>query len=100
MTAPIVVTVKRYRCPFCTHSRASRTASVDHIGHCWHNPDTRACTTCSNYVPAGDGDQCVPGQNCNCNVYPPECEAGVPLPEGPSFPVRGCPSWRLRKDDE
>jgi hypothetical protein len=96
MTAPIRVLVPRYRCPFCAHSRANRSASVAHIARCWHNPDVRACTTCGNYEPPGDGQPCFPGQPCNCNVHPEGCAAGVQLPAGKDFPMTACPSWTLR----
>ena len=90
---PIRVMAPRYRCPFCTHSRASKAASAAHIGRCWHNPDVRACTTCAHYQPPGDGEPCLPGRHCDCNNHPESCEAGVDLPGGPAFPVTGCPKW-------
>ena len=95
MNEPIRVLAPRYRCPFCAHSRANKQASREHIARCWQNPATRACTTCANWVPPGDGDQCIPGRNCNCNVFPPSCAAGVRLPEEPRLlPVTGCSDWR------
>ena len=90
---PVRVEVIRYRCPFCSRSRSSKRATTAHIGRCWRNPGNRACTTCRHLEPAGSGDQCVPGQSCNCNVYPPACVAGVALPDGKAFPLVGCPSW-------
>ena len=39
MTAPIRCTVVRYRCPFCRYSRAARKSTVDHVTHCYRNPE-------------------------------------------------------------
>ena len=36
---PIRATVTRYRCPFCRRSRARRATTVEHIAHCFKNPE-------------------------------------------------------------
>jgi hypothetical protein len=93
VTAPIVLTVKRYKCPHCPRARAKKSATVAHIGRCWNNPDVRACRTCANFDPnpcCGMPDL----YQCYTPMCPtPSCAAGVELPEGGAM-VTGCPAWK------
>lgn len=91
-TQPIPIRVTRYQCPHCHRTHSKRTAAQAHIGRCWHNPHNRGCKTCEHYQPAGDGAQCMPGDQCSCNTYPESCnaDAGRVLDQ----PVTGCPLWQ------
>jgi hypothetical protein len=86
---PVVLQVTRYRCPFCTRSRAKKATTEQHIARCWHNPEVRACLTCAHYEPP---------------------EAG-PYPEHPGWPegcaverditggiAANCPLWEPRAE--
>ena len=87
---PIEIQVKRYICPFCHRGRSRRPAAVEHIGRCWKNPATKACRTCSNFVP----DESEPEVGWNAPEY---CAAGVTLPP-PSHGsmVTDCEKWEAR----
>lgn len=89
---PIPVMVRRYGCPHCGRRRASKKATVEHIGRCWVNPDTQACKTCANYEPAVAGG-CPGDPYCNCPDTPQNCTAGVDLPDFGGAMVTGCPKW-------
>ncbi len=93
MTAPIAITVKRFKCPHCPRSRAKKSATVAHIGRCWDNPANRACRTCANFEPAEAGG-CVGDRQCNCPDTPQDCAAGVELPDFGGDMVTGCPLWK------
>jgi hypothetical protein len=96
MTAPVLVKVTRYACPFCTRSRAKKTATAAHIGRCWSNPANRTCKTCRHFeeaFTAAPEDWCFEGRRCSCNDSPASCEAGVDLPDHDALPVVGCPLW-------
>lgn len=100
MSEPIPVLVKRYKCPFCSRSRSREQVTRDHIARCWLNPDNKTCKTCANFVPSGC---CGAADLYGC--YAPmcstdSCDAGVELPEGPGFPVTGCPLWKSRDDED
>lgn len=83
-TVPIALTVTRYRCPFCTRSRAKRVATEQHIARCWHNPEVRACKTCVHYEPPQEGPYPEhPG-------WPEGCAAGVTTPGI----ATDCPQWQ------
>lgn len=99
MTAlPIALTVTRYRCPFCTRSRAKKATTAEHIARCWHNPEVRACLTCEHHEPAvSSNEQCIPGRDCNCGSSPEGCYH----PDGPRpfEAVRtDCPLWQDRAE--
>lgn len=94
---PLVIQVIRYQCPHCRATRSKKTAAAAHIGRCWKNPAVRTCKTCTHYEPAGDGDQCIPGRACGCNVYPESCDAGQDIPD--DRPATHCPKWELRRED-
>jgi hypothetical protein len=94
---PEVITVRRFRCPFCRRSHSSKTRAVLHIGRCWYNPAVRCCKTCANFVP----DQSEPGY-----VAPEYCDAGVDISgdvtteDAPSpGPITGCPLWALKTEE-
>jgi len=90
---PIVLTVKRYKCPHCNRSRSARKATVEHMTRCWHNPAARGCRTCGNYSPAEDACGCEPGCNWGNGGegIPEHCEAGVSLKLGP---IVQCEKWK------
>lgn len=93
MTAqPVEIRVTRYQCPHCRRTHAKRAAAQAHMGRCWHNPEARGCKTCAYFEPAGNGAQCVPGDQCTCNVYLESCRAGA-APDD-QIPLTGCPSWQ------
>lgn len=92
---PELFMARRYRCPHCRRSRASRTATVAHMGRCWSDPAVRACRTCARHEPASGGYPDDPGS-------PEHCRAGVNLSGGL---VAGCRFWesntvRPRDDHE
>jgi hypothetical protein len=94
--APVLVSVRRFECPFCRRRRSSRKATAVHMARCWLNPAARACKTCANFTDEPDGDWCEPGKPCNCNQGYRECEAGVSgVTEGEI--KSGCPLWQLRE---
>lgn len=92
MSEPIPIRVTRYKCPHCARSHSKKAACVGHIGRCWHNPENQSCATCAHWQAPGDGEQCIPGDNCSCNRYPQACGAGEDLaPE--ERPRLRCPKW-------
>lgn len=90
MTAePVALRVTRWKCPFCTRARASKAATVEHIGRCWSNPEVRSCKTCRHYEVTGgfcDGDPM-----CNCPPAEEICHAGIRLTGDVEV---GCPAWQ------
>lgn len=96
---PVAVMVKRWECPFCRRRRASKQATTEHIGRCWHNPAVRSCKTCTHFISEPSGEWCVPGQPCNCNNGYMECAAGVDL-DIAQVPVTGCSLWKLSEAAE
>lgn len=97
MPEPIALHVVRYRCPFCTRSRAKRATTEQHIARCWHNPEARACLTCEHYDTGGDACGCAPGCNWGNSGRPvtPSCGVGLVLGEN-HRPVTGCPQWAAK----
>jgi hypothetical protein len=95
--APIALTVVRYRCPFCTRTRAKKATTAAHIARCWHNPEVRACLTCEHRDAGGDACGCEPGCNWGNDGQPyhPSCGAGLDLGED-HRPVSNCPQWHPR----
>lgn len=99
-TAPITLTVTRYRCPFCTRSRSRKATTEQHVARCWRNPETRSCLTCEHYDAGGDACGCEPGCNWGASgPVPPSCGVGLPLGEN-SQPVSCCPQWQARDEGE
>lgn len=96
MAEPLVVTVKRYKCPFCSRGHSSRKRAAEHIARCWSNPVNRTCKICAHLDEGGDACGCVPGCNWGSpsGPVPPSCTAGVAID---SFPVTGCALWELRE---
>ncbi|BBB01048.1 hypothetical protein RVR_8282 [Actinacidiphila reveromycinica] len=88
MTAlPVILQVVRYRCPFCTRSRAKKTVTEQHIARCWHNPEVRSCKTCVHYEPAEEGPYPEhPG-------WPESCGAEHDITAGIAT---GCPQWEAK----
>jgi hypothetical protein len=85
---PIVLTVIRYRCPFCTRSRAKKATTEQHIARCWQNPAVRACLTCARFEPPEEGPYPEhPG-------WPEDCAAGVDIGDGIASQ---CPLWESRR---
>jgi hypothetical protein len=93
VTEPELITVKRYRCPFCRRSRSSRQATAEHIARCWLNPAVRSCKTCTSLEPGGDACGCVPGCNWGSpsGSIPDSCDAGIDL--SGELPKTSCPLW-------
>lgn len=86
MTAPVAVQVTRYACPFCSRSRAKKSATAEHIGRCWSNPATRSCKTCLHFEDGSVEPPALGGVGASC-------EAGRDLPGYEEMPVVGCPLW-------
>jgi hypothetical protein len=88
MSAAVVpVVVTRYRCSFCQKGWAKKAKAEAHVkALCVADPDSRACPTCTNYVPA---------------YYAPYDEGGssssfCDLPDGPYIGIdyqRQCTLW-------
>jgi hypothetical protein len=99
MTAPIVLTVKRYRCPHCPRSHSSNGRAVAHMARCWFNPAARGCKTCVHFRAGADACGCEPGCNWGNGdqSVPEHCAAGVDLSgnsaEVKPGPITGCPQW-------
>lgn len=91
-STPEPVTVRRYRCPHCGHSRAKETAARAHIARCWQNPAVRACKSCVHFEPYVPARGCWGDPQCNCPEVEEGCAVGA-SPAGVSFPVVDCPSW-------
>lgn len=74
MTEPIVITVKRQKCPHCGRTWAHKATALKHMARCWSNPLARGCKTCAHYEPGEDGEWEVgyPGS-------PEFCDLGVSL---------------------
>jgi hypothetical protein len=97
MSAPVAMTVTRWKCPHCSRARAKKSATVEHIARCWHNPELRGCWTCAHFsypTSADIPDPCIPGQPCDCYDSPAGCEAGAAVPDD-GTPVMGCPLWEM-----
>lgn len=92
---PVVVMVKRYKCPFCPRGHSTRKRAIAHIARCWLNPAVRGCKTCAHYSYYRGGEPCFPGRYCDCNESIEECERGCSLASGLRT---NCPLWALRKD--
>jgi hypothetical protein len=91
----LLVTVKRYECPFCQRRRSAKAATREHIARCWENPETRSCKTCALLDSYEGGDTCFPGRPCDCNDAFARCGAGHQLDIGSQeYPVTGCPDWK------
>ncbi len=88
--APIPVTVRRYRCPYCRHQRARRAAAIAHLQRCWHNPAARACLTCDHYAPPHEKDRINPPEPAACYA----AGSPEPLPTDERFPLTHCPLWQ------
>lgn len=97
MSQPIPIRVTRYQCPDCRRTHSKKAAATAHIARCWHNPNNRGCKTCAHYEPAGNGAQCVPGDQCTCNSHPEFCnyDAGRAL----ASPLTNCPDWAATTED-
>jgi len=94
LAEPEVITVKRYRCPFCHRSRAKSQATVEHIGRCWENPQNQTCKTCVNRVDGG-AYTCDDPPGCPCGNQPVyACATGLDLGKDGMDIRTGCPSWR------
>lgn len=89
--APITITVKRYKCPFCATSRSAKKAAVAHVSRCWRNPANRSCRTCQFFYPGEPAEPEVgyPGE-------PPRCTAGQVLPT--DGPMVDCSAWEIEED--
>ena len=94
---PVVLRVTRYRCPFCTHARAAKAATIAHIGRCWNNPAARACKTCLFYDYEPTGERCFPEYPCNCNEGWERCHAPAEINLTDGLKIN-CPLWQPRKD--
>lgn len=92
MATTLRVTVVRHQCPHCRRTWAKQAAATAHTERCWLNPAARGCKTCAYFEPPGDGAQCVPGRNCNCNRYPESCLVEAASAE--NIPLTGCPAWQ------
>lgn len=46
-TAPTVITVKRFVCPFCHRGHSKRPDAEAHIARCFSNPVLRGCKSCA-----------------------------------------------------
>lgn len=100
MSAPVLIVVKRWRCPHCGRSRSKQAAAQAHVDRCWWNHDNQTCKTCMYFRESG----CC-GRPDTYQCYTPMCdtgptrEAGVEFTADTALPVVGCPSWRSRDDD-
>ncbi len=83
--APIAIQVTRYRCPYCTRSRAKKAATEQHIARCWHNPGTRSCKTCVHYEAADPN-----GPYPEHPGWPESCGADRDITAGIAT---DCPQW-------
>lgn len=87
MGEPIPVMVRRYRCPHCGRPRASKKATVAHMGRCWENPEARGCKTCRHFQPVSARCCGQPDLNgCYAPMCPPgdACAVGVDLSGRPA----------------
>lgn len=102
MTVPVVLTVKRYRCPYCIRwSRSSKAKTVEHMGRCWYNPAAHGCKTCANFEPEADACGCESGCNWGNSgqSVPEHCSAGVDLSGRPPCPGCGGYGWADMNND-
>jgi DNA-binding CsgD family transcriptional regulator len=84
------IMVKRWRCPHCIYSKASKNVVEKHIDRCWRNPANRACKTCVHFERAG-GEECDCTPSCKGMSWPDSCGLGEKLPD--DRPVLHCPVW-------
>ncbi len=85
MSTPTAFVVTRWRCPFCTVTRSSKSGAERHIARCWYNPEAKSCKTCANYDPAESDPET--GYHSD-----EQCQAGIELPGYPELPLN-CPKW-------
>lgn len=81
MTEPIVITVKRHKCPHCGRTWHARVRAVKHMALCWRNPANRGCKTCQHFQPAERDEDDLPGSGTD-----EACALNVTL-------VRPCATW-------
>jgi hypothetical protein len=116
MTEPIVITVRRHKCPHCARSCAKKAHTVAHIGRCWANPAARGCKTCEHFRQGPEGEGCAEGvslagsamcDRCNgvgeigsgdASTCCPECggDGGVDGPTRKSGPIVHCDLWEAQ----
>ncbi|MBM9509936.1 hypothetical protein [Actinacidiphila acididurans] len=93
LPVPVPVQVTRYKCPFCTRSRSRKQAIEQHIARCWHNPEVRACKTCTHYEPP------EPGPYPEHPGWPESCGA-ADGPDRLDTICTGCPLWQAPTSKE
>ena len=88
-----VFTQRRYRCPHCRRSWASKARATTHVAECPHSPATRACATCEHL----DEPCCsTPNDSCGCHGLF-RCLKGIPLEEFRQDWPKNCSEWELRR---
>lgn len=62
MSEPVLVVVKRWKCPTCPRTHSNKSRAREHMARCWSNPEVRGCKTCKHFdVDLEDGDGCNVG---------------------------------------
>lgn len=89
---PRIVIRKRFQCPFCSFSRATKRLVVEHIARCWHDPANKTCRSCV-FFERGHLEGYVLERE-----VPDACALGEPVQ--PKEPVVGCHLWQDRDLEE
>ena len=92
MSEPSRFETVRWQCPHCRRTWAHWKAADDHVGHCWRNPDNRACRTCRFHQQADQGWMERPVKEACLAPEPPEGGC-FPDPEQRTNLRMRCPAW-------
>jgi hypothetical protein len=90
MSEPVLVVVKRWKCPTCPRTHSSKSRAREHMARCWWSPVAKACLTCVHYTPGDNADFATgyPGS-------PEQCFKGVSLAGRPECAscLGECAAW-------
>jgi hypothetical protein len=93
MDEPVVLVVRRFKCPHCDRSWSRKSSALGHMKTCWRNPNNRSCMTCTHRI--------EPDSELGYDTLE-DCGAGVDLPRNPNsdrgflaiLPLH-CPKWEV-----
>lgn len=68
MSEPVLVVVKRWKCPTCPRTHSNKSRAREHMARCWWSPVAKACLTCVHYTPGDNADPAIryPGSGEQC----------------------------------
>ena len=69
--------VEAYQCDYCTKYGKSRSNIGQHEKSCFHNPENKACATCSNFIQSPY--KTITDNGNECTAYLPTCFIKIPI---------------------